>query len=321
MPKSLYKVNRTGPAVRFYNSMISQETVVLSQKRPLLAWVLLGTLAFAWGSSFILIKRSLVAFPPEQVAAGRLVFALLFFAPFLAGQSRQADVRVAVRHRWVALLASGVIGFVIPAFLFAEAGAHLNSSLAGALNSVSPLFTLIIGAAFFGQKLQWRQTAGILLGLAGSLLLVFFSATGQFEINGYALLVVLATVCYGLNTNLIGRYLKHLPALVSTAWLFAFAGPIAGLTLIPTDFFTRVFDGQNAWPLGALIVLGVFGSGLMAIVFNRIMQLASPLFAASVTYLIPIVALGWGVLDGETIFPVQFLGMGVCLLGIWLINK
>ena len=241
--------------------------------------------------------------------------------PFLAVQSRQADVRVAVRHRWVALLASAIIGFVIPAFLFAEAGAHLNSSLAGALNSLSPLFTLILGAVFFGQALQLRKVAGILLGLTGSLLLVFFSATGSFQVNEYALLVVLATICYGLNTNLIGRYLSHLPALVSTAWLFAFAGPIALLTLMPTDFFSRVLQAENGLSLAALVTLGVFGSGLMSIFFNRVMQLASPLFAASVTYLIPIVALGWGVLDGETIYAVQFVGMGICLLGIWLINK
>ncbi|GAB2588245.1 DMT family transporter [Spirosoma areae] len=301
--------------------MTTEEPVIVPQKRPLLAWILLCSLALVWGSSFILIKRSLVAFPPEQVAAGRLVFALLFFVPFLARQSWQPEVRVAVRHRWVALLASGVIGFVIPAFLFAEAGAHLNSSLAGALNSLSPLFTLILGALFFGQTLKIGQVAGILLGLAGSLLLVFFSATGSFQLNEYALLVVLATVCYGLNTNFIGRYISHLPALVSTAWLFALAGPIALLTLIPTDFLSRVLDPQNSWPLLALVTLGVLGSGLMSIFFNRVMQLSSPLFAASVTYLIPIVALLWGVLDGETIYAVQFAGMGICLIGIWLVNK
>ena len=301
--------------------MTTSEPVISAQKRPLLAWVLLSLLALVWGSSFILIKRSLVAFPPEQVGAGRLVFALLFFTPFLAQQSRQADIRLVVRHRWVALLASGIIGFVIPAFLFAEAGAHLNSSLAGALNSLSPLFTLILGGVFFGQSLKLKQVSGILLGLAGSLLLVFFSTTGSFELNGYALLVVVATVCYGLNTNLIGRYLSHLPALVSTAWLFAFAGPIALLTLMPTDFLERVMAVQNSWSLAALATLGVLGSGMMSVFFNRVMQLSSPLFAASVTYLIPIVALMWGVLDGETIYPVQFVGMAVCLAGIWLVNR
>lgn len=301
--------------------MTTEEPVITSQKRPLLAWLLLSCLALVWGSSFILIKRSLNAFTTEQVAAGRLVFALLFFSPFIGSQSRQPDIRMVVRHRWVPLLASAVVGFVIPAFLFAEAGAHLNSSLSGALNSLSPLFTLILGAIFFGQRLRILQVGGILLGLGGSLLLVFFSATGAFQINEYALLVVLATICYGFNTNLIGRYLSHLPALVSTSWLFAFAGPIALLTLMPTDFLSRCLDANNSWSLAALATLGVFGSGLMSIFFNRIMQLASPLFAASVTYLIPIVALMWGFLDGETIYGVQFAGMGICLLGIWLVNK
>ncbi|MBD2704297.1 DMT family transporter [Spirosoma sp. BT702] len=301
--------------------MTTEEPVVIERQRPVLAWVLLCCLALVWGSSFILIKRSLNVFPPDQVAGGRLVFALLFFSPFLLKQGQQLDIRVAVRHRWVALLASGVIGFVIPAFIFAEAGAHLNSSLAGALNSLSPLFTLVLGGLFFGQTLRIRQVTGILLGLSGSLLLVFFSATGSFQINMYALMVVLATLCYGLNTNLIGRYLSHLPALVSTAWLFAFAGPIALLTLMPTDFLNRVLDVKNSWSIAALATLGVFGSGLMSIFFNRVMQLASPLFAASVTYLIPIVALMWGFLDGETIYAVQFAGMGICLMGVWLVNK
>ncbi|GAB3715566.1 DMT family transporter [Spirosoma flavus] len=301
--------------------MTTEEPIVIQQQRPVLAWVLLTCLALVWGSSFILIKRSLDVFPPDQVAGGRLVFALLFFSPLLARQSQQPDIRAAVRHRWVALLASGVVGFVIPAFIFAEAGAHLNSSLAGALNSLSPLFTLVLGGLFFGQTLRIRQVTGILLGLSGSLLLVFFSATGSFQINMYALLVVLATLCYGLNTNLIGRYLSHLPALVSTAWLFAFAGPIALLTLMPTDFLNRLLDMKNGWSIGALATLGVFGSGLMSIFFNRVMQLASPLFAASVTYLIPIVALMWGFLDGETIYAVQFAGMGICLMGVWLVNK
>lgn len=302
--------------------MTANEPVVTPQKRPLLAWLLLCSLALVWGSSFILIKRSLAVFLPEQVGAGRLAFALFFFIPFLAQQSRQPEVRVAVRHRWVALLASAIVGFVIPAFLFAEAGAHLSSSLAGALNSLSPLFTLILGGVFFGQSLKIRQVGGILLGLTGSLLLVFFSATGAFQINGYALLIVLATLCYGLNTNLIGRYLSHLPALVSTAWLFAFAGPIALLTLMPTDFLGRLIQsGPYNASVWALVTLGVLGSGLMSIFFNRVMQLSSPLFAASVTYLIPIVALMWGVLDGEKVYAVQFVGMGVCLAGIWLVNK
>ena len=287
----------------------------------MLAWVLLCTMALVWGSSFILIKRSLEAFPPEQVAAGRIFFAFLFFVPFQAYQIRKPDIQVSIRKQWPYLIAVGLTGFLIPAYLLAIAGAHINSSLSGALNSLSPLFTLLIGATFFGNRVPMRQILGILLGLVGSILLVFFSATGEFSVNIYALLVVLATICYGTNTNLIGRYIRHMPALVSTAWIFFFIGLLALGALLPTDIWTRAANPQNGWSLVALATLGILASGMMSILFNRVIQLTSPLFGASVTYLIPIVALLWGLFDGEHIFAVQYLGMGICLLGIYLTNK
>ncbi|GAB3495675.1 DMT family transporter [Spirosoma knui] len=297
------------------------ESIGLTQKRPLLAWVLLATLALVWGSSFILMKHSLAVFPAEQVAAGRIVLAWLFFSPFIAHQSRKADIRSSVRQRWIALLAAGLLGNLIPAFLFAVAGAHLNSSLSGALNSLSPLFTLLIGTAFFGKQIYVRQLAGILLGLGGSLLLVFYSATGTFAINGYALLVVLATLCYGININLIGRYLSHFPSLVSSSWIFMLIGPLALLTLLPTDFAGRAVQSGAGPSVATLVMLGVFGSGVMTILFNRLVQLTSPVFASSVTYLMPMVALLWGLFDHERIYFVQYLGMAVCLLGVYLVNR
>ncbi len=301
--------------------MLVEPVPLVAPKRPALAWVLLCTMALVWGSSFILIKRSLEAFPPQQVAAGRIFFAFLFFVPFQAYQIRQPANRVTVRKQWPYLIAVGLTGFLIPAYLFAIAGAHINSSLSGALNSLSPLFTLVIGATFFGNRVPARQTLGILLGLVGSILLVFFSATGEFSVNIYALLAVLATVCYGINTNLIGRYIRHMPALVSTAWIFFFIGLIALCLLLPTDIWSRVANSQNVLPLVALATLGILASGMMSVLFNRVIQLTSPLFGASVTYLIPIVALLWGLFDGEHIFAVQYLGMGICLLGIYLTNK
>lgn len=301
--------------------MISEPIPLVTQKRPVLAWVLLCTMALVWGSSFILIKRSLEAFPPEQVAAGRIFTAFLFFVPFQAYQIRQPEVRVSLRKQWPYLVAVGLTGFLIPAYLFSLAGAHLSSSLSGALNSLSPLFTLIIGATFFGNRVPMRQTLGILLGLAGSILLIFFSATGEFSVNVYALLIVVATLCYGVNTNLIGRFISHMPALVSTAWLFFFIGLIALALLLPTDIWTRALNPQNHGSVLALATLGVLASGMMSVLFNRVVQLTSPLFGASVTYLIPIVALMWGLLDGESIYAAQYLGMGICLLGIYLTNK
>lgn len=303
------------------NVTSTQPIAPTTQARSWQAWTFLLILALVWGSSFILIKRSLAVFSSEQVAAGRIMLAWLFFIPMLIHQSRQPEIRQHVRYRWLYLLLAGLLGNLIPAFLFSIAGAHLNSSLSGALNSLSPLFTLLIGAFFFGRAIKLRQLSGILLGLVGSILLIFFSTTGSFSINGYALLIVLATICYGTNINLIGRYLSHLPSVVSTSWLFMMVGPIALLALLPTDILARLGQPGAGSSIMALTVLGILGSGVMTILFNRIVQLTTPVFASSVTYLIPIVALGWGIADGESVYLAQYAGMGTCLLGIYLTNK
>ena len=300
---------------------LPNEPVLTSQKRPLLAWGLLLCMALVWGSSFIMMKKALGAFSVQQVASGRIFFAFLFFVPFMVVQIRKPDVQVALKHRWLALFTSGMLGFLIPAFLFAEAGAHLSSSLSGTLNSLSPLFVLLTGTLLFRQTFRPNQVGGILLGFIGSLILVFFSATGSFTINGYALLVVLATVMYGANTNLISTYLSHLPALVATPWTFAFVGPIAGVFLLSTDFISRATQPGALLPLGAVLFLGILASGITSVLFIRVVQLASGVFAASVTYLIPVVAVVWGLFDGETIHVQQYIGLTISLAGIYLVNR
>lgn len=283
---------------------------------PLQAWLLLAMLALVWGSSFIMMKRSLDVFPSSQIALGRIAFAFLFFLPFLIVRRKQFP-----RHKGWPLFTIGLVGYMIPAFLFATGAAHLSSSLAGTLNSLSPLFTLLIGALFFGTIVRPRQVFGILLGFAGSVFLVFYSATGSFQINGYALLLVLATICYGVNINLIARHLGGLSPITSTAWLFGLTGPIALIGLLSTDFLPRAAQAGIGWPLLALLSLGILSSGLMSILFNRVIQLSSAVFASSVTYLMPVVALTWGLLDGEPLYVPQIIGMVVCLAGVYLVNK
>lgn len=297
------------------------EATITAEKRPLLAWVLLTCMALVWGSSFIMIKKALGAFTVQQVASGRIFFAFLFFLPFMIVQIRQATIRQTLRRQWPALLGSGTMGFLLPAFLFALAGSHLSSSLSGTLNSLSPLFVLLVGTLVFAQRFRSNQVWGIMLGFVGSLILVFFSATGSFSINGYALLVVLATVMYGANTNLISKYLAHLPALVATPWTFAFVGPIAGVFLLSTDFISRATQPGVWEPLGAILFLGILASGITSVLFIRVVQLASGVFAASVTYLIPVVAVIWGLFDSETIYPQQYLGLTISLAGIYLVNR
>lgn len=289
---------------------------VTPAQRSLQAWGLLILIALIWGSSFILIKRSLVGFSTTQVATGRIFFAFLFFLPYLLLRIKQFPTK-----HWLPLLASGLLGYQIPAFLFAIGGAHLNSSLSGALNALSPLFTLLVGVAVFGRSVKKGQLAGVLLGFAGSVFLVFFSATGSFSFNAYALLIVLATLCYGFNINIVSRYLTDLSALVSTASMFGLVGPIALLGLSMTDFPTRAVQPTASPALLTLATLGVLGSGFATMLFNRVVLLTSALFASTVTYLMPIVALLWGILDGETLYWPQVAGMVICLLGVYLMNR
>jgi len=282
-----------------------------------LAWILLVLLALIWGSSFILMKKSFATFDATEVGAGRLFFGTLFFLPVIFRTRAQIPT-----HRYTYLLITALLGSVIPAFLFAKAGTRLNSSLSGMLNSLSPLFTLMIGIVFYNQPRRWLQGVGILVGLLGSLLLIFSKDTGSLNLTDpYALLIVAATVMYGVNINNISKNLSHLPALAVTAWTFVFIGPIALLTLFATDFFAKIVRPENLLPTFFLMLLGGLGTGVATIIFNRIVQLASGLFASSVTYLIPIVAIGWGLWDGETITLQQFVGMGVILAGIYLVNK
>ncbi|MPR32540.1 DMT family transporter [Salmonirosea aquatica] len=282
-----------------------------------LAWGLLLLLALVWGSSFILIKKSLLTYSVSEVAAGRVFFAFLFFIPVLI-RSWKTIPKPLMGH----FFTSGMLGYLMPAFFFAIAQSKINSALAGTLNAVSPMFTMLIGILFFAKSTHRMQVVGLVIALAGALMLVFTrGGVAMPVINYYALYIVLATVCYGTNINIVSHYYSQLPAVVSTAWIFAGVGPVAFGILLFTNFFEKIVDPVNLIPSSYLLSLGVLASGLMSVIFNRIIQITSAVFAASVTYLMPIVALSWGLLDGEFIGLQQWLGTAVILIGVYLINR
>jgi drug/metabolite transporter (DMT)-like permease len=296
------------------NASMNNSTTQTSIK----TWGLLVLLALIWGSSFFLTKRSLGTFSVIEVAAGRLFFAAVFFAPIVWRTHKQIP-----KHLYKYIFISALAGYIVPAFLFSLAGAHLNSSLSGMLNSSSPLFTLVLGALFFGQITTKNQVWGILIGLLGAVLLVLAQQkSGNITLaDPYALLPLIGTVLYGLNTNIIAKYTSHLPALAMAAFTFVFIGAISFVTLLTTDFFTKIIQPQHIGSTLYLLSLGLLSSAFASVLFNRLVQLSSGLFASSVTYLIPIVAVVWGLFDHENILPQQYVGMGVILAGIYLVNK
>ncbi len=215
-----------------------------------------------------------------------------------------------------------MLGYLIPAFFFAIAQSQISSALAGTLNAVAPMFTMIIGVLFFAKSTNRMQIIGLVIALAGALMLIFTkSGVAITEVNYYALFIVLATMCYGFNINIVSRYYGGLSPVVSTAWIFAGVGPLAFGILLFTGFLGKITEPANLLPTSYLLILGAVASGLMSVLFNRVIQLSSAVFAASVTYLMPIVALSWGLLDGETVGIQQWLGTAVILVGVYLINR
>lgn len=274
-------------------------------------------LAIIWGSSFILMKRGLEVFNFMQVASLRIVIAFLSLIPFLP----KAFHNVKKKHL-LPITIMAILGNGIPAFLFTKAQTHLDSSLVGILNAIVPLFTLILGVYFFKSKPTKINIIGIFLGLFGAVLLTVNSLSDGVEMNFYVWLVVLATVFYAISINVIKKYLFDLNASSITALAFLIIGPLSSVYLFSTDFTAVLVSNENGlMALVYIALLSVCGTSMAVIIFNKLISRSSAIFASSVTYLIPIVAILWGVFDGEIITPYHLFGMLIIFSGVYLVNK
>ena len=274
-------------------------------------------LAIIWGSSFILMKRGLEVFDFMQVATLRIFIAFISLIPFLPKAFKNVK-----RKHYLPIIIMAHLGNGIPAFLFTKAQTHLDSSLVGILNAIVPLFTLILGVYFFKSKPTKTNIVGIVLGLFGAVLLTVNSLSGGVEVNFYVWLVVLATVFYAISINVIKKYLSDLNASSITALAFLIIGPLSSVYLFSTDFTTVLMSNENGMiALVYIALLSVLGTSMAVIIFNKLISRSSAIFASSVTYLIPIVAILWGFFDGEQITFYHFLGMSVILSGVYLVNK
>jgi drug/metabolite transporter (DMT)-like permease len=282
-----------------------------------LKWVYLLVLSLIWGSSFILIKKGLVGLTAFQLGSLRIIFASLFL--LLIGFKSLLKIP---SHQWKYIALTSVFGTFVPAYLFAIAETQIDSSITAILNSLTPLSTLILGAVFFGIIFRRSQIWGVFIGLLGSLLLVFNGAVHHPEQNYYySILVIVASLCYALNVNLLKKYLSDLtPLSITTGNFLILLFPALGI-LFFTDFFDVVQVEKVQHSLLFILVLGVVGTGIANIIFFKLIQISSPVFATSVTYLIPVVAFFWGLLDHEMLTPVQGVGAFVILIGVYLSAK
>jgi len=283
-----------------------------------LRWIYLFALAIIWGSSFILMKYALVGLSAVQVGALRVLITTVFLV--LIGVRR--IFKIEKRH-WFYLVLNGFIGSFIPAFLMAYTVEKMDSSIVSILNSLTPLNTLIFGALLFGFGFKKRQLIGVLIGLFGTLMLILKGA----ELNPnqdyfYSVFILVASICYALNVNILKKYLYELDALSITVANFVVLIIPTIFVLWFTGFFTDFEVNEGSLKgLFYLSILAVVGTGLAKLIFNRLIQISSPIFSSSVTYLIPIVAITWGILDGEKITLDQFLAASIIILGVYMVNK
>lgn len=296
----------------------------MQKNAPLLSVLLLTVLAFTWGSSFILMKLGMEdewgnpVFSPFEVAAMRMSFAFWVLLPFAVYHFPKIP-----RNKYLPLLVVGLCGNAIPAFLFTTAETHLAPSLAGMLNSTTPLFTVCIAALVFRNRFSAANYSGLALGIVGSAGLMLANGTEDFHGDlGYSSLILLATFCYAISVNTIRNYLTGIHPFGVTSVSFLFFGIPMSFYLFSTDFIPKLQTHPSAHSaLIYVIILAVFGTAVAVILFNYLVRITSAVYASTVTYLIPVTAIFWGFLRNENINWLHFASMGIILTGVYLINK
>lgn len=286
-------------------------------------WLIFISICFIWGSSFILMKRGMFdvtghsTLSAFHVAALRMLSAGLILAPVAVRSFRLIPVK-----KLGLLIVSGLVGSFFPAFLFCIAETKINSALAGTLNAVTPLFVIIIGAVFFNNKVAVQKVAGVVTGLIGSILLFLSHGYEDVGYIGYAFFVLLATVLYGLNVNIVQRHLKDIVSVQIAAIGFSFLIPASVLVLYFTGYFSLPL-AQHEYVLSTFFscLLGVMGTAFASIIFYVLVKRTSGLFSSLVTYGIPFVAIGWGLLAGETVTLTEVACLAIILLGVYLANR
>tara|TARA_B100000029_G_scaffold515769_1_gene624567 strand:- start:2736 stop:3614 length:879 start_codon:yes stop_codon:yes gene_type:complete len=289
------------------------------KNQNVLAWFLLLLLALIWGSSPIMIKKALVQLGPFEIGALRLSLASLVLMPFLLKSLNEIK-----KTDYFILFISGIVGNVIPYFLYPIAQTQIDSATSGVLTSLTPFFVLIIGVIFYKLKATKNNIIGLCIGFLGTSILILFSNSSEgLSADLYGLFVVAATLLYGINLNLVKYHLNHLKPITITAFSIVSILPITLYILfVHTEFPSHLkLINEHLLEFGYVFVLGVLGTSIATLIFYNLIKIKDTVFASMVTYLMPIVAIGFGFLDGEKINLLQFFGMLLVLLGVFINSK
>ena len=293
-------------------------SLFMNRNDKVVNWCIFILLCIIWGSSFILMKWSREGLSAAQIASVRIFSAAIVLLPF--GIFHIAKIP---GKKILLVILSALLGNLIPAYIFASAIAkNIDSSLAGILNSLTPICVVIVGIIFFKAKIRFSKIAGVLIGFTGLCLLTLSKTGISFENLGNALWIVLATVLYGFNVNIVTHYLKEVKPFHLTSVSLSFMIIPTAFVLWQQDFLNLAFDESIVrWSVIISIFLGIAGTAIATALFYLLVKRAGGLFASLVTYGIPFVAIAWGFFYGENITVIQVACLGIILSGVWLANK
>ncbi len=282
-----------------------------------LKWIYLIILSVVWGSSFILIKKALIGLTALQVGSFRIIFAAFFL--ILVGFK---SISRLTKRQWKWIIFSGFLGSFFPVYLFSFAETEIDSAIASILNATTPILTLIFGGFFFKAVFTQNKILGVIIGLLGTVGLIYSGASINPDQNYlYSLFVVMAAACYAMNVNILKTRMSDISPLGIAAGNFSVLLIPALLILYYTGFFTAQISSEVELSVMYVAILGVMGTGVAMIIFNKLVQISDPVFTTSVTYTIPVVALGWGILDGEVFSFWQLISALVILVGVFIVNR
>jgi len=281
-------------------------------------WGTLVILSLIWGSSYILIKKGLTGLTPIQLGSLRVIVTTLLIAPIGYQKIKHIPRE---KMKWVAL--SAFVGSFFPAYLFAFAETEISSSVTAVMVSLTPLFTLLISVIVFGEELLKKQVLGVLVGFTGIIVLINKELLSSSFNIVYVMFIVLAAVCYAINANVLKYKLPNIPALgiVFMSFLFMFIPAFIILCFSSFPFSDFASDPLIIESIIYIVILALFGTAIAKVLYIKLLAISTPVFSVSTTYLMPVVAIFWGLLDGEEFKLTQFTGTAIILLGVYLVTK
>ena len=276
----------------------------------------LALLSLIWGTSFILVKRGLIAYTPLDLAALRVGIAGVCFFPFFISHLRKKQIKSLWKY-----LVVGLTGTAIPAFCFAVAQTEISSSVAGIMNALTPIFTILIGIAFYKMTVHVSQLLGVMLGLGGAIALILLGKDSTTSENmWFAGFIAISSILYAINLNFVKTHFQNEDSIRLSAVSFVLVALPCLLYIVVSDIPTIALTSEGLEALGYIALLSVMSTMLALIIFYKLVQNTNPIFASSISYMVPVVALLWGIFDGEYIGLGHYLSLALILLAVYLIR-